>query len=409
VPIRRSRLVVSSVAGTVAEFVVRVYAGSASAGHTVATILLDAHHDIFMKLIIQIPCLNEEAQLPATLADLPRQIPGFDEVEWLIIDDGSTDRTVEVAHACGVDHVVKLTNHKGLASAFQAGLDAGLKLGADVIVNTDADNQYSAADIPSLVAPILRGEADMVVGDRNVMAVAHFSATKKRLQRLGSWVVSQAADTDVPDATSGFRAYNRDAALGLTVVSKFTYTLESLIQAGKSLVAVEHVAIGANDKTRESRLFGSMWAYVRRNMMTIVRIYTSYEPLRVFSTLALVLAVGALAAWGPFLWDWLVNGNRVGHLQSVILGGVLMMAAVQVFALGVLADLIASQRVVTQRTLERVRRIELELGVLPSHYIPGDAADGSIAAEAVVDEPERPLSSVPGAARSEATTASHGA
>jgi glycosyltransferase involved in cell wall biosynthesis len=200
-----------------------------------------------MKLIIQIPCLNEEDQLPATLADLPRQVPGIDHVEWLVVDDGSTDRTVEVARANGVDHIVKLTNNKGLASAFQAGLDAALKLGADVIVNTDADNQYSAGDIPALVAPITSGQADMVVGDRNVMAIEHFSASKKRLQRLGSWVVRQASDTDIPDATSGFRAYNREAALGLTVVSKFTYTLESLIQAGKSLVAVSDVPIATND------------------------------------------------------------------------------------------------------------------------------------------------------------------
>ena len=328
-----------------------------------------------MKLIIQIPCLNEEAQLPATLADLPRHVQGFDDVEWLVIDDGSTDRTVEIARELGVDHIVKLTNNKGLASAFQAGLDAALKLGADVIVNTDADNQYSAEDIPCLVAPVLRGEADMVVGDRNVMAVAHFSATKKRLQRLGSWVVSQAADTAIPDATSGFRAYNREAALGLTVVSKFTYTLESLIQAGKSLVAVEHVPVRTNGKARDSRLFRSTWSYVRRNMMVIFRIYTGYEPLRVFSMLAAALVVGALAAWSPFLWDWLMHGQRTGHLQSVILGGVLMMAAVQVFALGVLADLIASHRVITQRTLERVRRVELELGIQPSHYVPADRAD----------------------------------
>jgi glycosyltransferase involved in cell wall biosynthesis len=325
-----------------------------------------------MKLIIQIPCLNEEDQLPTTLADLPRQVAGFERVEWLVIDDGSTDRTVEVARACGVDHIVKLTNNKGLASAFQAGLDAALKLGADVIVNTDADNQYAAADIPTLVAPILQGKADMVVGDRNVMAVEHFSAAKKRLQRLGSWVVRQASDTDIPDATSGFRAYNREAALGLTVVSKFTYTLESLIQAGKSLVAVEHVCIGTNDKTRESRLFRSMWSYIGRNVNAIFRIYTGYEPLKVFSTLAVLLVIAAFGAWTPFLWDWLVNGNRVGHLQSIILGGVLFMAGLQVFALGVLADLIASHRIVSQRTLERVRRIELELGVPPSHYVPAD-------------------------------------
>jgi glycosyltransferase involved in cell wall biosynthesis len=324
-----------------------------------------------MKLIIQIPCLNEESQLPETVGDLPRHVAGFDQVEWLVIDDGSTDRTVDVARACGVDHIVKLTNNKGLASAFQAGLDAALKLGADVIVNTDADNQYAAADIPQLVAPILEGRADMVVGDRNVMAIEHFSATKKRLQRLGSWVVRQASDTDIPDATSGFRAYNRDAAMGLTVVSTFTYTLESLIQAGKGLVAVEHVTVGTNDKLRESRLFTSMGSYVRRNIVAIFRIYTGYEPLKVFTSLAVVLLVASLAAWSPFLWDWLMNGRRAGHLQSIVLGGVLLVAALQVFALGVLADLIATNRVINQRTLERVRRIELELGVPPSHYMAG--------------------------------------
>ncbi|HMG40608.1 MAG TPA: glycosyltransferase family 2 protein [Acidimicrobiales bacterium] len=329
-----------------------------------------------MKLIIQIPCLNEEQQLPATLGDLPRKVDGFDEVEWLVIDDGSTDRTVEVALECGVDHIVRLTNNRGLASAFQAGLDACLKLGADVIVNTDADNQYSAADIPALVKPILTGDADMVVGDRNVMGIEHFSFAKKRLQRLGSWVLRQASDTNVPDATSGFRAYNREAALGLTVVNKFTYTLESLIQAGKSLVAVSHVTVGTNEKTRESRLFGSMWTYIRRNVGAIFRIYTGYEPLRVFSTLAAALALFAVAAWVPFLYDWLRYGDRAGHLQSLVLGGVLFMAALQVFALGVIADAISASRTVTQRTLERVRRIELQLGVPPSHYIAGREGGG---------------------------------
>ena len=324
-----------------------------------------------MKLIIQLPCLNEEAQLPASLGALPRTLAGFDTVEWLVVDDGSTDRTVEVAKELGVDHVVKLTNNKGLAYAFQAGLDACLKLGADVIVNTDADNQYSAGDIPSLVAPILAGDADMVVGDRNVMAVEHFSFVKKRLQTLGSWVVRQASGTTVPDATSGFRAYNREAALGLTVVSRFTYTLESLIQAGKSLVAVDHVPVRTNEKMRESRLFGSMWGYVRRNVVAIIRVYTGYEPLRVFSWLAGILAFLSLLAWAPFLWDWIVHDDREGHLQSIVLGGVLFIAAVQVFALGVIADLSSAHRIVSQRTLERVRRIELELGVEPSHYAHG--------------------------------------
>ena len=324
-----------------------------------------------MKLIIQIPCLNEEDQLPATLGALPRHLAGFDSVEWLIIDDGSTDRTVDVAREQGVDHIIRLTNNKGLATAFQAGLDACLKLGADVIVNTDADNQYSADDIPSLVAPILSGEADMVVGDRNVTNIEHFSPTKKRLQRLGSWVLRRASDTTVPDATSGFRAYNREAALSLTVVSKFTYTLESLIQAGKSLVAVVDVPVRTNAKTRESRLFGSMGAYVRRNAGSIFRIYTGYEPLFVFSVLAAVVFAGALIAWMPFIVDWLVNGRREGHVQSILVGGVLFMASIQLFALGVIADLISAHRTVSQRTLERVRRLELQLGVGPSHYLPG--------------------------------------
>jgi glycosyltransferase involved in cell wall biosynthesis len=327
-----------------------------------------------MKLIIQVPCLNEEGQIGATLDDLPRSVAGFDSVEWLVIDDGSTDRTLEVARAHGVDHIVKLTNNKGLASAFQAGLDAALKLGADVVVNTDADNQYSAADIPALVAPILAGKADMVIGDRGVMSIEHFSATKKRLQRLGSWVVRQASGTEVPDATSGFRAYNREAALGLTVVSTFTYTLESLIQAGKSLVAVAHVPVGTNGKMRESRLFTSMSSYIRRNMVAIFRIYTGYEPLKVFSWLAAIVMMAAFVAWSPFLWDWLFNDDNSGHLQSIVLGGVLFMAAVQLLALGILADLIAAQRVVGQRTLERVRRIELTMGVLPSHYQDGRPA-----------------------------------
>ena len=338
-----------------------------------------------MKLNGQIPCLDEEEQLPGTIGDLPREVEGFDTVEYLVVDDGSTDRTVEVARSLGVHHIVRLTSNRGLATAFQAGLDACLKLGADVIVNTDADNQYSAADIPRLVEPILDGRADMVIGDRQVMTIEHFSGVKKRLQRLGSWVVRQASGTDVPDATSGFRAYNREAALGLVVVSKFTYTLESLIQAGKSLTAVAHVAVGTNPKTRESRLFGSMWSYVRRNVIAIFRIYTSWEPLLVFTIISSVLAVLALAAWSPFLWDWIVNGDRGGHLQSIVLGGVLFTAAVQLFALGVLADLIAAHRAVSLRTLERVRRLELEVGVAPSHYEPGTpaiAADPSPATSA---------------------------
>jgi len=324
-----------------------------------------------MKLIIQIPCLNEEQTLPATIADLPRSYEGIDEVELLVIDDGSTDRTVEVARECGVDHVVRLTNNRGLAAGFQAGLDACLKLGADLVVNTDADNQYRGADVAKLVAPIVSGAADMVVGDRQVSEIEHFSGAKKRLQRLGSWAVRRVSGTAVSDATSGFRAYNREAALQLLVVDNFTYTLESLIQAGKMLVAVDEVPVGTNPKTRESRLFTSTGAYVRRNAPAILRIYTRYEPLRVFVSAALVVLVLAFAAWLPFLLDWILNGDSTGHVQSLILGAVLFIAAVQLFALGVIGDLLAGQRVMTQRVFERVRRVELVLGVEPSHYQPG--------------------------------------
>jgi glycosyltransferase involved in cell wall biosynthesis len=324
-----------------------------------------------MKLMIQIPCLNEEETLPTTLAELPRDLPGIDEIELLVVDDGSTDRTVEVAREHGVHHIVRLTNRKGLAAGFQAGLDACLKLGADIVVNTDADNQYSGGDVGKLVAPILAGEADMVVGDRQVDTIEHFSRPKKALQRLGSWIVRRISGTDIADTTSGFRAYNREAALGLLVVDDFTYTLESLIQAGKMLVAVDQVEIATNPQTRESRLFSSTGAYVRRNALSILRIYARYEPLRVFASAALVIGLLALAAWVPFLADWILNGDSTGHIQSLILGAVLFIAAVQLFALGVIGDLLAGQRVMTQRVFERVRRVELALGVEPSHYEPG--------------------------------------
>ncbi|MDX6665731.1 MAG: hypothetical protein QOG68_1937 [Solirubrobacteraceae bacterium] len=324
-----------------------------------------------MKLIIQIPCLNEEQSLPATLADLPRELEGFDRLEWLVIDDGSTDRTIEVARAHGVDHIVKLTNNKGLAAGFQAGLDACLKLGADVIVNTDADNQYYGGDIVKLVAPILAGTADMVVGDREIQNIAHFSPLKKLLQRLGSWVVRQASDTSVPDTTSGFRAYNREAAMQMAVVSKFTYTLETIIQAGKLLVATDHVPIRTNPEVlRPSRLFPSMWAYVRRNTVSIFRIYAQYEPLRVFMSLAIVLFVLAAVPWTRFFIAY-VSGDGKGHVQSLILGAVLFNAGVVLAALGILGDLLHAQRMMSQRIFERVRRVELQLGVAPSHYEPG--------------------------------------
>jgi glycosyltransferase involved in cell wall biosynthesis len=320
-----------------------------------------------MKLIIQIPCFNEAEQLPQTLADLPTEVEGFDVVERLVIDDGSTDETVAVARSLGVEHLVRLTNNKGLAAAFQAGIDTALKLGADVIVNTDADNQYCGQDIHKLVEPILEGRADMVVGDRQVADIEHFSGLKKLLQRLGSWVVRQASSTSIPDTTSGFRAYNREAAIGMMVVSRFTYTLETIIQAGKLLVAVEDVPVRTNPVTRESRLFPSMGAYVRRNAVSIFRIYAQYEPLRVFWSLALVIGLGAVGVWIRFVVAY-AEGSGSGHVQSLILGAVLFIAAIVLWALGVIGDLLAAQRVMTQRSFERIRRIELALGVEPSHY-----------------------------------------
>jgi len=329
-----------------------------------------------MKLIIQIPCFNEEQTLPLVLADLPRRMDGFDAVEWLIIDDGSTDRTIEVAREGGVDHIVRLTNNKGLAAGWQAGLDACLKLGADVIVNTDGDNQYDGKDIHKLVEPVVAGRADMVVGDREVHKIEHFSPLKVTLQRLGSWVVRQASSTEVPDTTSGFRAYNREAAIQMAVVSKFTYTLETIIQAGKQLIAVDHVAIGTNPKTRESRLFPSMWSYVRRNSVSIFRIYSQYEPLRVFMTAAVVVGLIAMIVWGRFAYFYVVEDEGAGHVQSLILGAVLFNAAMVLAALGIIGDLMSAQRTMIQRTFERVRRIELQLGVAPSHYEPGNPQSG---------------------------------
>ncbi|MEA2146991.1 MAG: hypothetical protein QOG59_2578 [Solirubrobacteraceae bacterium] len=360
-----------------------------------------------MKLIIQIPCYNEEAQLPTTLAALPREVTGFDVVEWLVIDDGSTDATIDVARRHGVDHIVSLTNNKGLAAAFQAGLDAGLKLGADVIVNTDADNQYSGGDVPLLVAPIVRGEADMVVGDRQVQTIEHFSGFKKMLQRLGSWVVRQASQTEVPDTTSGFRAYNREAALQMQVVSKFTYTLETIIQAGKLLVAVDHVPISTNPKTRESRLFPSTAAYVRRNALSIFRIYSQYQPLRVFWGGAAAMGLLALVVFARFL-VYFAQGNGRGHIQSLIAGAVLFNAAMLLGSLGVIGDLLDAQRTLSQRTFERVRRIELQLGVAPSHYQPGALASAPTGAGQPSEAPQTSGTAAPSeAAATQPTSAGH--
>jgi glycosyltransferase involved in cell wall biosynthesis len=313
-----------------------------------------------MKLIIQIPCLNEAETLPATLADLPRHIDGIDTIEWLVIDDGSRDGTSEVARAHGVHHIVRFTRNKGLAAAFTAGIDAAVKAGADFIVNTDADNQYAGADIPRLVAPLLRGEADICIGDRNIREIATMSWPKKRLQHLGSWVVRQVSNTQVPDTTSGFRAYTRDAALRMTIVSEFSYTLESIIGAGKKRMAIAHVEVGTNARTRPSRLFSSMFGYIKQSAATIVRIYTMHEPLKVFSYIGGLVFLVGFAISLRFVFFWLAGdtyGDR--HLQSLILSAVLMIVGFQIIIIGLVADAIAGTRKLLEDLLYRIRKIEL--------------------------------------------------
>jgi glycosyltransferase involved in cell wall biosynthesis len=312
------------------------------------------------KLIIQIPCLNEASTLPATVADLPRSVPGIDVVELLVVDDGSRDGTSEVARACGVDHVVRFRRNKGLAAAFMAGIDASLKRGADFIVNTDADNQYAGREIPRLLAPLLAGDADIVIGDRNIAEVQHMSWRRRQLQRLGSWVVRQVSNTNVPDTTSGFRAYTREAALRMTVVSEFSYTLESIIQAGKKRMAIAHVAVETNPRTRESRLFGSAFSYIKRSAATIVRIYMMYEPLKVFTYIGLVIFTAGLALSFRFLYYYFTAQNFGPRmLQSLIASAILLIVGFQVLVIGLLADVISGNRKLLEDLLYRVRSLEL--------------------------------------------------
>jgi glycosyltransferase involved in cell wall biosynthesis len=323
------------------------------------------------KLIIQIPCLNEAETLPATIADLPRSVPGIDAVEILVIDDGSRDGTADVARACGVHHVIRLRRNKGLAAAFTTGIDASLKLGADFIVNTDADNQYSGREIPSLLRPLLNGEADIVIGDRNVAELQHMSWRKRQLQRLGSWVVRQVSNTSVPDTTSGFRAYTREAALRMTIVSEFSYTLESIIQAGKKRMSIAHVPVVTNPRTRESRLFYSVSSYVKRSSATIVRIYAMYEPLKVFTYIGLSLFGVGFAIGLRYLYFY-ITGEAYGarFLPSVILGAVLMIVGFQIVLIGLLADVISGNRKLLEDVLYRVRSLELPQAPEPHEASP---------------------------------------
>ena len=316
------------------------------------------------KLIIQIPCLNEAATLPATIADLPRSIPGIDTIEYLVIDDGSRDETSAVARAHGIHHVVRFRRQKGLAAAFIAGIDASLKLGADYIVNTDADNQYAGHEIARLLQPLLSGEYDVVIGDRNIREIRHMSWRKKLLQRFGSWTVRQVSGTKIPDTTSGFRAYTRDAALRMTLVSEFSYTLESIIQAGKQRMAITHVEIETNPKTRPSRLFDSMLGYIKRSTATIVRIYTMYEPLKVFTYIGtLIFLVGVAGGIRFVYYYWIAEGYQ--HVASLVASGIFMIVGFQIILIGLVADSIASSRKLIEDVLYRMRVLELSNGERP--------------------------------------------
>lgn len=309
-----------------------------------------------MKLIVQIPCFNEAETLPATLADIPRQLEGIDQVEVLIIDDGSTDDTVAVARQAGADHIVSFPANKGLAAAFAAGLEASVQRGADVIVHTDADNQYKGECIPALVAPILNQQADIVVGVRPIKDIRDFSWTKKRLQRLGSWVVRKVSGTVIKDVTSGFRAYSREAAMRLSVVSDFTYTLETLIQAGRTNLTIAQVPVQTNPQTRQSRLFTSIPSYIWQSLKTILRIYALYQPLRFFSIIGLLLFLPGVALGIRFLYYYLA-GSGGGHIQSLILAAVLMLLGFQITIFGVLADLIGANRKLIQHLLFRAKQV----------------------------------------------------
>lgn len=308
------------------------------------------------KLIIQIPCLNEAESLPVCLAELPREVEGFTHVEWLIIDDGSDDDTVEVAKAHGVDHIVRHAGNKGLAQAFMTGLDACLRLGADVIVNTDADNQYCAADIPALTLPIIEHRADLVIGARPISAIEHFSPIKKALQRLGSWVVRVASKTTVPDAPSGFRAMSRIAAQRMMVFSNYTYTLETIIQAGQKNLTVVSVPIRVNGDLRPSRLVKSIPSYIQRSIVTIVRIFIVYRPFRFFGTIGAGLFMAGFLIGLRFLWKYLAGAGD-GHVQSLILAGALMGMGFQTLLIAFVADLLSANRKLMEDVRVKVAEI----------------------------------------------------
>ena len=313
-----------------------------------------------LKLVIQIPCYNEEKALPVTLKDLPSSIEGISEIRVLVIDDGSTDNTVETARQNGVTDIIKLKKRKGLAVVFAAGLDHALKMGADIVVNMDADNQYKGSDIERLVRPILEKRADVVIGNRRIEEIAHFSFIKKKLQRLGSRIVRYLSGLDIPDATTGFRAYSKDAILKLNVISEFTYTLETIIAAGNKGLVVENIEVSTNPELRKSRLFSSIPEYMVRSIATLIRVYTMYRPLKVFLLLGgFIFSIGFIIGL-RFLYFYL-TGSGAGHIQSLILFAVLTILGFQTMLWGMLSDLIAANRRLVENTLSKVKRIELEL------------------------------------------------
>ncbi len=310
-----------------------------------------------MKLIIQIPCYNEAETLPVTLSQLPRALPGIDAIEWLVVDDGSQDHTAEVASQFGVQHIHRFSHRVGLARAFVTGLDLALRAEADVIVNTDADNQYDARDIPHLIRPILEHRADLVVGDRGVANLANFSSAKRLIHRLGSWIVQLASGARVPDATSGFRAFSREAALRMTVLSEFSYTVETLIQAGQRNLKVAYVPVRTGPKLRDSRLVRSIPHYLAQSIVIIIRAYTMYHPIRIFLVFGLVFILIGLAPTVRFLYFYLI-GDGTGHIQSLIFAAVSMIVGFQVLLIGLLADLIGFNRKILEEVLYRLRRSE---------------------------------------------------
>lgn len=310
-----------------------------------------------MKLIIQIPCYNEEYTLPQTVADLPRQIDGIDTVEYLIINDGSTDRTVEVARELGLHYIVSFKHNKGLAHGFMAGIDACLKLGADIIVNTDADNQYCGKDIGKLIEPILNNKADIVIGERPIDQTEHFSWIKKKCQHLGSMIVRVASNTNIPDAPSGFRAYSREAALRLNVINEYTYTLETIIQAGRNKTPITSVPIRTNPEIRKSRLFSSMWTYMKKSSLVIIRSFIMYKPLKFFGIIGSIIFLVGVSLGLRFLF-FFFQGTGGGHVQSLILASVLLIMGFQTVIIGLQADIIAANRKLLEDIQYRIRKIE---------------------------------------------------